>query len=160
MPVRFFRCGLEATHLYVAPELFAADIAVVTPAIDVYAYGLLLWCMFQGRDSAWADADGETPSLAQTIVSVSTGLRPELSALRADSTACYNSSHDAVLGSRPCRQTDSSCDRERNADVVSGWSERTMCLGFEPAWLLSKWGFNLCCSRSLKALCEHVLRMM
>lgn len=78
------------SHVY-APELLEIADRSPTLASDVYAYGLLLWCLFSGRPHVWADVHGHPPSAAQwtELVTriVSLRHRPDLGALRPDTPA-------------------------------------------------------------------------
>ena len=49
-----------------------------------YAYGLILWCLFSGRQNAWMDDAGKIPSPAVIILRISRGERPSVEALRPD----------------------------------------------------------------------------
>lgn len=75
------------SHIY-APELLESADRSPTLASDMYAYGLLLWCLFSGRSRAWADEHGYPPSEAQwtEVITRIVNLRdrPDLGALRPD----------------------------------------------------------------------------
>jgi hypothetical protein len=76
------------TSIYIAPELIEKGSRAATFASDMYAYGLLLWCLFSGRQHAWMDADGSFSAEALSVcMRVTRGERPPLAALRTDTPA-------------------------------------------------------------------------
>ena len=79
--------GHGGTLAYLAPELHVKEARSPSLATDVYAFSLLLWCLFSGRQHAWQGADGRLPDEDTISLLVMRGDRPDLEALRADTPA-------------------------------------------------------------------------
>lgn len=71
------------TFPYVVPEQYVNG-AAATSASDVYAFAMVLWCLFTGRPHAWFDASGRRPDQDDVARRVIRGERPDCTALRAD----------------------------------------------------------------------------
>jgi hypothetical protein len=120
------RFGDQAgTYIYMAPELLANDKLVPTLRSDVYAYGLLLWCLFSGRQHAWMDAEGGLPStLGYIIPAVVRGERPDVTALRPDTPPAVISlmqrcwAHDPTLRPPALTLAQETCAWVRGVDPV------------------------------------------
>lgn len=71
------------TTLILAPELIGGGRAN-TFASYVYAFGLVLWCLFSARLHPWEDDNSQVPDLVSILGRVRDGDRPSLASLRPD----------------------------------------------------------------------------
>lgn len=115
----------RGTLAYKAPELHSGD-GPTTLASDIYAYGLVLWCIFAGRSHAWSSKDGDVPSsrtLSHQLLR-DPDARPDLSAIRPDAPAALRDIISRCLDKDPTKRPSAlNLAMEMETPLIAGTAE-------------------------------------
>jgi hypothetical protein len=131
----YFRvpCALRVspgTSIYLAPELLEKTGRAATVQSDMYAFGLVLWCLFSGRKHAWMDASGGLPSTLAIALCVLKGERPDLTALRPDTPAAVTLLLERCWAQDPAARPDAIAV----ADEIGRWLQGSNAVLMRQSW--------------------------